>query len=243
VTPPPALVVDVVDLGRRPGRPGCYRLRLRVEAGEMVAVVARHEPGASWLVAAVAGRCPTAGRVRIHARPARGAGGVHRCGGVVLAAQRGTVRWQAPVRVRDVVLAGRYPGNGVLWRPGWTDRVAAARVIDELGLGDLAHAPIGGLSGVQQQLVVLARALVRRPSLLALDEPFTGLDPAGIQTTCAAVRAAARRGTAVLCAMADLDLARDLFDRLVALHDPTGAVQVRGVPGKAADPDGIGTTG
>ncbi len=55
-------------------------------------------------------------------------------------------------------------------------RVAAA--LDEVGLGGRAADDYWSLSGGQRQRVLLARALVRQPTVLALDEPETGLDPA-----------------------------------------------------------------
>jgi len=73
-----------------------------------------------------------------------------------------------------------------LWRPGRVaaaERAAADRaraLLGELRLAPLAHAPAGELSGGQQKLLELGRALMGAPRVLVLDEPCAGLNPAGI---------------------------------------------------------------
>ena len=57
------------------------------------------------------------------------------------------------------------------------DKAAVDDIIERFSLKELAHRKIGELSGGQQQRVYLARAMVRSPQLLLLDEPATGVDP------------------------------------------------------------------
>ena len=77
--------------------------------------------------------------------------------------------------------------TNVLWQRAAiaaAERAATVRahaLLDDLRLGDLAHAPAGELSGGQHKLLELARALMAAPRVLVLDEPCAGVNPAGIE--------------------------------------------------------------
>jgi zinc transport system ATP-binding protein len=81
-----------------------------------------------------------------------------------------------PLSVRELVSLGRLKRNRIGRPLGREDRDVVDRTLEFMGIEDLARRRIGHLSGGQKQRVVLAKALVRSPSILILDEPVSGVD-------------------------------------------------------------------
>jgi oleandomycin transport system ATP-binding protein len=123
----------------------------------------------------------------------------------------------------NLVMVGRIVG---------LSRAQARRRADELlaefGLGDVGGRSVRGFSGGMRRRLDLAASLVGRPRVLFLDEPTTGLDPAGRGEMWARVRDLAAEGTTVLLTTQYLEEADRLADT-VAVFD-RGAVVARGTP-------------
>lgn len=81
-----------------------------------------------------------------------------------------------PMTIRDMVALGRSPHLGPFGRPGPKDWEIVDRVLEEVGVPDLAHRLTSEVSGGQLQLALIARALATEPALLVLDEPESNLD-------------------------------------------------------------------
>ena len=93
----------------------------------------------------------------------------------------------------------------------------ARRWLDELGLGDRAGDELEDLSLGNQQRVQLISALIHRPDVLVLDEPFSGLDPVAVDALSTVLVGEARRGATVLFSSHQLDLVEDLCERAVVV--------------------------
>lgn len=97
-------------------------------------------------------------------------------------------------------------------------RASANKWLERLGLTERAYDPVEKLSHGNQQRVQLAAALVHSPDLLVLDEPFSGLDPLGVETMAAVLRERADAGSAVLFSSHQLDLVEDLCEDVAIIN-------------------------
>jgi ABC-2 type transport system ATP-binding protein len=96
-------------------------------------------------------------------------------------------------------------------------KAAAAAWVERLGVADRAGDRVDELSLGNQQRVQLAAALVHRPELLVLDEPFSGLDPVGVDVLAAVLREEADRGAAIVFSSHQLELVEQLCDSVTIL--------------------------
>jgi len=97
-------------------------------------------------------------------------------------------------------------------------RMAATEWLENLGLGDRAGSRLEELSHGNQQRVQLAAALVHEPELLILDEPFSGLDPLGVEAMARLLQERADAGTAVVFSSHQLDIVEDLCEEVVVIN-------------------------
>ena len=103
-----------------------------------------------------------------------------------------------PYRVRQVVVMGRTAHLGLFGAPSRRDHALADAALAELGITALADRIYTQLSGGEQQLVLIARALVQQPRLLLLDEPTASLDFGNQVRVLEQILALARRGIAIV---------------------------------------------
>ena len=105
-------------------------------------------------------------------------------------------------------LHGLSPAAAAAAATGWLDR---------LGIAGRAGSKVEALSLGNQQRVQLASALVHNPDLLILDEPLSGLDPAGVDAVGQVLAGQARAGKCVLFSSHQLDLVEDLCESVVII--------------------------
>lgn len=95
----------------------------------------------------------------------------------------------------------------------------AADLLEMLGLSERAGDPVESLSLGNQQRAQIAAALVHRPSVIILDEPFSGLDPIAVDSVASILADHAAAGAAVLFSSHQLELVERLCDDLVIIAD------------------------
>jgi len=188
-----------------------------VAAGQVVAVLGPNGAGKSTLLKAILGLVPLAeGDVRLLGRPP--GHGNHEVGYLP---QRRTFDSSLRVRGLDVVRLGLDGDRWGLPLPGRRSRNAKARVqqlVDLVGATEYARRPIGALSGGEQQRLLIAQALARRPKLLLLDEPLDSLDLPNQAAVAALVSRIARtEDVAVMIVAHDVNPILSYLDRVIYL--------------------------
>lgn len=155
-----------VGYGRRPLLSG---VSVAVSRGDFLAIVGPNGGGKTTLLRTLLGVLPALGGRRLVPAPLA----------VGYVPQRDQVDAIWPLTAEEVALMGRArlvaPGR----RAGPADRAAVREALARVGVAELAHRPFRDLSGGQRQRTLIARALAAEPELLALDEPTSGMDPAG----------------------------------------------------------------
>ncbi|MBQ3488077.1 MAG: ABC transporter ATP-binding protein, partial [Clostridia bacterium] len=137
--------------------------------------------------------------------------------------------------VFDMVLMGTSHGLSPLALPGERERAAARDALERLGISSLADRPFDRLSGGEQQLVFVARALAQQAKVLLMDEPTASLDYGNRLQVLGAARDLARDGYTVLLSTHDPQHALWFADRALALHQ--GRILAYGAPREVVTAD------
>ena len=213
MTAPPALELRRLTVSYG-SRPVLWDVDARFPAGALSAVVGPNGAGKSTLLRAALGLVPAdAGQALVNGRPARAA-----LDQVAYVPQRDAVDWDFPISVREVVEMGRYRSTGWVRRVRGTDRGIVAQCLERVGMQDYASRQIGQLSGGQRQRVFIARALAQQAPVLAMDEPFAGVDARTEATLLDLLGELRAAGHSIVVVHHDIGTVRARFDWALLLN-------------------------
>jgi ABC-type cobalamin/Fe3+-siderophores transport system ATPase subunit len=134
-----------------------------------------------------------------------------------------------PFKVADVVLLGRTPHlTSTVAAVSKYDKIVAYEAMRQLSIDELAEREYTELSGGQQQLVLIARALAQEPDILVMDEPTASLDFGNQQLVLTRMHVLSRAGMAVLMVTHDPDHALFCADRVIVMEE--GRIIKEGTP-------------
>jgi manganese/zinc/iron transport system ATP- binding protein len=210
---PTALVIDDLTVAYD-SKPAIWDIDLRVPEGVLNAIVGPNGAGKSTLIKAALNLIPrSAGMVQFYGLPYEEARSF-----VGYVPQRGSVDWDFPTSVIDVVTMGLYGKLGWVRRPGRKEHELALHALEQVGLQDFANRQISQLSGGQQQRTFLARALVQDAQIYFMDEPFAAVDAVTERAIIAIMRELRARGKTVLVVHHDLQTVDEYFDWVTLLN-------------------------
>ena len=185
---------------------------ITVNEGEFIAVLGPNGAGKSTLLKLLLGLLkPNAGAIRVLGKPPRRGNNA-----IGYAPQHRQLEADLALRARDVVgfgLDGNRWGTGM---PSARRKAIIDKALLEVDASAFADAPIGQLSGGEQQRLLIAQALLANPRLLLLDEPLANLDISHEQEIVALVAKVCRtRNVAVMLVAHDINPLLPVVDRVL----------------------------
>mgnify|MGYP006289840957 CR=1 FL=1 len=195
-------------------KPVLWDIDLTIPAGSLTGIIGPNGAGKSTLIKTIMGLIkPSSGYSKIFDKPLDE---VRKR--VSYVPQRGSVDWDFPASVFDVVLMGRYSDAGIFKRIRKADRELAMDALQKVGMEKFSKRQISELSGGQQQRVFLARALAQHADLYFMDEPFAGVDAATENAIIELLREMTGKGKTVIVVHHDLQSAIKYFEWILLLN-------------------------
>jgi branched-chain amino acid transport system ATP-binding protein len=212
-------MLEVEGLGSRYGRiPALAGIDLRVEAGELVAIVGANGAGKTTLLRAISGVQPvSAGALRFEGRDIGSTSSRERVRMGIVQVPEGRQVFGA-LSVEDNLRLGAFARGSA----DTLDTVWAMFPV----LADKRREDAGTLSGGQQQMLAIGRALMADPRLLLLDEPSMGLAPRLVAEIFGHVASLKRGGTTILLVDQNARAALSVADRGYVME--TGRIVIEG---------------
>lgn len=218
----PSLQLEHVDFTYPNGLRAIDDVSFSLAGGTVCALVGVNGSGKSTLFNAIMGILrPQAGRILINGLPVAAA---LKQNAITYVPQSEQIDWHFPIRVRDVVLLGRYGHMNFLRHARTQDYAKVDEALARLGIADLADRQIGALSGGQKKRVFLARALAQESRVILLDEPFTGVDISTEQAVMALLQTLREQGYLMLVSTHNLGAVPQFCNEVVLLRHHIVAV-------------------
>lgn len=217
-------LIEVDGVGKRYGQHQALNgVSWQIAEGDWWGVVGPNGSGKSTLLQLLAGtESVSAGSIRLHDRHIASYSRKDLSRMIAVLQQDGLPAISYPVR--DVVEMGRYPYQNWLGRDSGDGEKIVDRVLEELGLSELADRPLDALSGGQRQRVALAKVMAQEPSILLLDEPTTFLDIRyQLQFMELLSTWRQRNPITIVAVLHDLNLAAQFCDHILALKEGESA--------------------
>lgn len=189
-----------------------------VDAGEFVCIIGGNGCGKTTLLKSVLGLInPFSGEVWMHGKSVHKLTERERARLFAYIPQAHTPPF--PFSTADVVLMGRTPYLGRMSQVKEEDRKIAWDALLTLGIEHLAQRTYTKLSGGQQQLILIARAMTQQPELIIMDEPTASLDFGNQQIVLSRMKELAHTGVSVLMVTHDPHHAFYCADRVIVMHE------------------------
>lgn len=205
---PPDMLLEVSGLVSRYGRIEALKgIDLAVAEGELLALVGGNGAGKTTLLRAISGVQPAEGRVRFAGEDISAMPAARRVRAGIAQVPEGRQVW-GPMPVEDNLALGGYTRSAAEVAEGIERAYAMFPILKEK-----RRQPAGTLSGGQQQMLAIARALMSKPRLLLLDEPSMGLAPLLVQEIFATVKRLKAAGTTIFLVEQNASAALAIADR------------------------------
>jgi len=192
-----------------------WDVSLCVQKGERVGLLGANGAGKSTTLGTVLGLYrATAGSIRFNDVPIAGRSVAANVAEGISLVPEGR-RLFAEMSVSENLQMGAFPRDARPQLAAQLDRVYALFPI----LADRRAQPAGTLSGGQQQMVAIGRALMSRPSLMLLDEPFLGVAPVVVEQVMTALREISEHGVTILLVEQNIHRALEFVQRAYVIEN------------------------
>ena len=231
------LVVDRLSFGYPHSRPLLKEISFCAESGELISLLGPNGAGKTTLFRCILGQLRASGEMTLDGQPLSSLSPRQLASRVAYIPQSHSPAFSYPVE--EMILMGAAAGLKWFQHPGRTERERLDEVIDSLGLEPLRQRAFDTLSGGEQQLVMMARAMMTDARVWLLDEPAANLDYGNQTRLLLQLQQLAAKGYLLIQSTHSPQQAALYSSRVLALAD--GKLAGDGEPAKVLDAEMIQT--